>query len=63
MVSIIIEQNSSVAFIFSPFFLSLSALSFNFFLIFFKIMLVNGLEHKGHVHYCDNYYSSQELFL
>ena len=27
------------------------------------LQLVKGLEHRGHVLYCDNYYSSHELFL
>ena len=27
------------------------------------LQLVKGLEHRGHVLYCDNYYSSPELFL
>jgi len=27
------------------------------------LQLINGLEHKGHVLYCDNNYSSPELFL
>jgi len=27
------------------------------------LQLINRLEHKGHVLYCDNYYSSSELYL